>query len=310
LTRGLEGQVLTEMAELTEAGCIGFGQAERAVVDTQVLQRALQYAATYGYTVWLRPQDPYLGKGVAASGPLATRLGLSGVPVAAETIALHTLFALMRSTGARVHVCRVSSAAGVELIRQAKAEGLALTCDVSINSLHLTDHDIGYFDSRARVQPPLRQQRDRDALVAALADGTIDALVSDHAPVEGDAKALPFAEAEPGGSGLELLLSLTLKWGEAQGFTLAQTLSVVTDRPARILAASVGTAVTGLGQLTVGGVADVCVFDPQAPWSVTPEALRSQGKHTPFAFEISGMSMTGRVRATVAGGQLAYQDAA
>jgi dihydroorotase len=310
LTRGLEGQVLTEMAELTEAGCIGFGQAERAVVDTQVLQRALQYAATYGYTVWLRPQDPYLGKGVAASGPLATRLGLSGVPVAAETIALHTLFALMRSTGARVHVCRVSSAAGVELIRQAKAEGLALTCDVSINSLHLTDHDIGYFDSRARVQPPLRQQRDRDALVTALADGTIDALVSDHAPVEGDAKALPFAEAEPGGSGLELLLSLTLKWGEAQGFTLAQTLSVVTDRPARILAASVGTAVTGLGQLTVGGVADVCVFDPQAPWSVTPEALRSQGKHTPFAFEISGMSMTGRVRATVAGGQLAYQDAA
>ncbi|MEY4156159.1 MAG: hypothetical protein RJB64_880 [Pseudomonadota bacterium] len=310
LTRGLEGQVLTEMAELTEAGCIGFGQAERAVVDTQVLQRALQYAATYGYTVWLRPQDPYLGKGVAASGPLATRLGLSGVPVAAETIALHTLFALMRSTGARVHVCRVSSAAGVELIRQAKAEGLALTCDVSINSLHLTDHDIGYFDSRARVQPPLRQQRDRDALVAALADGTIDALVSDHAPVEGDAKALPFAEAEPGGSGLELLLSLTLKWGEAQGFTLAQTLSVVTDRPAHILAASVGTAVTGLGQLTVGGVADVCVFDPQAPWSVTPEALRSQGKHTPFAFEISGMSMTGRVRATVAGGQLAYQDAA
>ena len=310
LTRGLQGQVLTEMAELTEAGCIGFGQAESAVVDTQVLQRALQYAATYGYTVWLRPQDPYLGKGVAASGPLATRLGLSGVPVAAETIALHTLFALMRSTGARVHVCRVSSAAGVELIRQAKAEGLALTCDVSINSLHLTDHDIGYFDSRARVQPPLRQQRDRDALVAALADGTIDALVSDHAPVEGDAKALPFAEAEPGASGLELLLSLALKWGDAQGLTLAQSLAVVTHRPAQVLGASLGAAVTGLGQLTVGGAADVCVFDPQAQWRVTPEALRSQGKHTPFAFEISGMSMTGRVRATVAGGQLTYQDAA
>ncbi len=310
LTRGLQGQVLTEMAELTEAGCIGFGQAESAVVDTQVLQRSLQYAATYGYTVWLRPQDPYLGKGVAASGPLATRLGLSGVPVAAETIALHTLFALMRSTGARVHVCRLSSAAGVELMRQAKAEGLALTCDVSINSLHLTDHDIGYFDSRARLQPPLRQQRDRDALVAALADGTIDALVSDHAPVEGDAKALPFAEAEPGASGLELLLSLALKWGQAQGLTLAQTLAVVTQRPARVLGVSVGAAVTGLGRLTVGGAADVCVFDPEAQWSVTPEALRSQGKHTPFAFEVSGMSMTGRVRATVAGGHLAYQDAA
>ena len=310
LTRGLQGQVLTEMAELTEAGCIGFAQAESAIVDTQVLQRSLQYAATYGYTVWLRPQDPHLGKGVAASGPLATRLGLSGVPVAAETIALHTLFALMRSTGARVHVCRISSAAGVELIRQAKAEGLALTCDVSINSLHLTDHDIGYFDSRARLQPPLRQQRDRDALVAALADGTIDALVSDHAPVEGDAKALPFAEAEPGASGLELLLSLALKWGEAQGLTVAQSLAVVTQRPARVLTTAMASAVTGLGQLVVGGVADVCVFDPQASWRVTPEALRSQGKHTPFAFDISGMSMTGRVRATVAGGQLAYQDAA
>ena len=310
LTRGLQGQVLTEMAELTEAGCIGFAQAESAIVDTQVLQRSLQYAATYGYTVWLRPQDPHLGKGVAASGPLATRLGLSGVPVAAETIALHTLFALMRSTGARVHVCRISSAAGVELIRQAKAEGLALTCDVSINSLHLTDHDIGYFDSRARLQPPLRQQRDRDALVAALADGTIDALVSDHAPVEGDAKALPFAEAEPGASGLELLLSLALKWGEAQGLTVAQSLAVVTQRPARVLTTAMASAVAGLGQLVVGGVADVCVFDPQASWRVTPEALRSQGKHTPFAFDISGMSMTGRVRATVAGGQLAYQDAA
>ena len=310
LTRGLQGQVLTEMAELTEAGCIGFAQAESAIVDTQVLQRSLQYAATYGYTVWLRPQDPHLGKGVAASGPLATRLGLSGVPVAAETIALHTLIALMRSTGARVHVCRISSAAGVELIRQAKAEGLALTCDVSINSLHLTDHDIGYFDSRARLQPPLRQQRDRDALVAALADGTIDALVSDHAPVEGDAKALPFAEAEPGASGLELLLSLALKWGEAQGLTVAQSLAVVTQRPARVLTTAMASAVAGLGQLVVGGVADVCVFDPQASWRVTPEALRSQGKHTPFAFDISGMSMTGRVRATVAGGQLAYQDAA
>jgi dihydroorotase len=275
-----------------------------------VLQRALQYAATYGFTVWLRPQDPHLGKGVAASGPLATRLGLSGVPVAAETIALHTLFALMRSTGARVHVCRVSSAAGVELIRQAKAEGLAITCDVSINSLHLTDHDIGYFDSRARVQPPLRQQRDRDALAAALADGTIDALVSDHAPVEGDAKALPFAEAEPGATGMELLLSLALRWGESQGLSLSQALSVVTDRPARVLGSAVGQAMTGLGRLAVGAAADICVFDPQVTWQVTPEALRSQGKHTPFAFEVSGMSMSGRVRATLVGGQLAYQDAA
>ena len=214
LTRQLQGDVLTEMAELTEAGCVGFSQAEVPLANTQVLQRALQYAATFGYTVWLRPQDLHLGKGVAASGPLATRLGLSGVPVAAETIALHTIFALMRTTRARVHVCRISSAEGVELVRAAKKEGLLVTADVSINSLHLSDHDIGYFDSRARVTPVLRQPRDRDALRAALLDGTLDALVSDHTPIDIDGKTLPFAEAESGATGVELLLSLALKWAD------------------------------------------------------------------------------------------------
>src|SRR5688572_21567613 len=149
ITRGLAGEILTEMAELTEAGCVGFGQAEVPLPSIQVLQRALQYASTFGYTLWLRPQDRDLGKGVAASGPLATRLGLSGVPVAAETIAIFTIVELMRSTGARVHLCRLSSAAGLALVRAARAEGLPLTCDVSINSLHLSDTDIGYFDSRA-----------------------------------------------------------------------------------------------------------------------------------------------------------------
>lgn len=307
LTRQLQGQVLTEMAALTEAGCVGFSQADVSMVDTQVLQRALQYAATYNYTVWLRPQDPFLGKGVASSGPLATRLGLSGVPVAAETIALHTLFALMRSTGARVHLCRVSSAAGIELVRQAKAEGLRLSCDVSINSLHLTDLDIGFFDSRARLIPPLRQQRDRDALRTALADGTVDALVSDHTPVEGDAKALPFAEAEPGATGLELLLSLSLKWGQDQGHSLMRSLAVLTSEPARVLGGALGTLQDSLGRLVVGGVADVCVFNPETTWKVTAESLRSQGKHTPFAFEVSGMALPGQVCVTLVGGQIAYQ---
>jgi dihydroorotase len=178
LTRNLQGEVLTEMGALTQAGCVAFSQAEVPLANTQVTLRALQYASTFGYSVWLRPQELFLGKGVAASGPLATRMGLSGVPVAAETIALHTIFELVRSTRARVHLCRISSAAGVELVRQAKAEGLPVSCDVSINSLHLTDLDIGYFDSRMRLNPPLRQQRDRDALRAGLQDGTIDALVS------------------------------------------------------------------------------------------------------------------------------------
>ncbi|PIT79939.1 dihydroorotase [Limnohabitans sp. JirII-31] len=306
LTRGLQGDVLTEMVELTQAGCVGFSQAEVALANTQVLQRALQYAATYGYTVWLRPQELHLGKGVAASGALATRLGLSGVPVAAETIALHTIFALMRATKARVHLCRISSAEGVELVRAAKLEGLRVTADVSINSLHLTDHDMGYFDSRARVTPPLRQQRDRDALRAALADGTLDALVSDHTPVDVDAKALPFAEAEPGATGLELLLSLALKWAQDSGVSLLRALDVLTAQPARVL----GDSVVGhpsLGQLRVGGVADVVVFDPEAQWRVTPDALRSQGKHTPFAFDMSGMALPARVKATLVDGRIAYQ---
>ena len=303
LTRGLAGEVLTEMAELTESGCVGFGQAEVPLASTQVLQRALQYAATFGYTVWLRPQELHLGKGVAASGSLATRLGLSGVPVAAETIALHTIFELLRATQAHVHLCRLSSAAGVALVRQARAEGLNVTCDVSINSLYLTDTDIGFFDSRARLTPPLRQQRDRDALQAGLRDGTIDALVSDHNPVDEDAKTLPFAEAEPGATGLELLLSLALKWSQDSGAPLARALAVVTSEPARVLGSALGTLQASVGQLVEGGVGDVCIFDPRDHWVVQTEALRSQGKHTPF----SGYELPGRVRCTLVGGQVAFE---
>ena len=310
LTVNLKGDVLTEMVGLSEAGCVGFSQAEVPLGNTQVLQRALQYASTFGYSVWLRPQDMHLGKGVAASGPLATRMGLSGVPVAAETIALHTIFELMKATQAKVHICRISSAAGVALVRQAKLDGLAVTCDVSINSLHLTDTDLGYFDSRARLNPPLRQQRDRDALRTALADGTIDALVSDHTPVDEDAKTLPFAEAEAGATGLELLLSLALKW-QLDGadkplslsLNLSRILATLTSQPAAVLGSAVGPAHTSLGQLVVGGAADVCIFDPQAAWVVTDEALRSQGKHSPF----SGYELPGRVRATLVGGHVAFE---
>jgi dihydroorotase len=306
LTRQLQGDVLTEMAELTEAGCVGFSQAEVPLANTQVLQRALQYAATFGYTVWLRPQDLHLGKGVAASGPLATRLGLSGVPVAAETIALHTIFALMRTTRARVHVCRISSAEGVELVRAAKKEGLLVTADVSINSLHLSDHDIGYFDSRARVTPVLRQPRDRDALRAALLDGTLDALVSDHTPIDIDGKTLPFAEAESGATGVELLLSLALKWADETKAGLMRALDVLTAQPAKVLCHS-SQVPSSVGTLSVGGVADIVVFQPNEVWHVTPDQLHSQGKHTPFAYDMTGMSLPARVKATVVNGVLAYQ---
>ncbi len=307
LTVNLKGEVLTEMVELSEAGCVGFSQAEVPLENTQVLQRALQYASTFGYTVWLRPQDIHLGKGVAASGALATRMGLSGIPVAAETIALHTIFELMKATtGSRAHICRISSAAGVALVRQAKADGLLVSCDVSINTLHLTDVDLGYYDSRARLNPPLRQQRDRDALRAALADGTIDALVSDHTPVSDDAKTLPFAEAEAGATGLELLLSLALKWQSESSdktLTLANALATITSQPAKILEANLGAEYASLGQLVVGGVADICIFDPKAAWTVSANTLRSQGKHSPFI----SYELPGKVVATIVAGHVAFE---
>jgi dihydroorotase len=307
LTRGLAGEVLTEMAELTESGCVGFSQADVALRDTLVLQRALQYAATFNYSVWLRPQDAFLGQGVAASGAVATRLGLSGVPVAAETIALHTIFELVRVTGARVHLCRLSSAAGVTLLRAAKAEGLPVSADVSINSLHLTDVDIGYFNADMRLTPPLRQGADRAALRAALADGTLDALVSDHNPVAEDAKTLPFGEAEPGATGLELLLSLALKWGTADDVALATTLARVTCGPVRVLGDSLGSLAASAGRLVEGGVADVCIFDPAAEWRLTPGVLESQGSHTPFSFASTGTLLPGKVRATLVAGTVAYE---
>lgn len=305
LTMGLKGEALTEMAELTDAGCIGFAQADQPILDTTVLLRAMQYAKTFDYTVWLRPQDPHLGrKGVAHSGPVASRLGLSGVPVMAETIALHTILELVRVTGTRVHLCRMSSAAGLELVRAAKQEGLPISCDVGAHHIHLTENDIGFFDSNARLTPPLRSQRDRDAIHRALLDGTIDAICSDHTPVDDDEKLLPFGEASPGATGLELLLSLALKWAEncadqdkqSQSQTLVQAISKITADAARIV---------GLpsGQLAVGSVADICLFDPAARWTVAAKVLASQGKHTPFL----GYELSGQVKTTIVAGHIAYQ---
>ena len=303
MTVGLKGEVITEMAELTEAGCVAFSQAEHAIADSGVILRTMQYAKTFGYVLWLRPQDPWLSRGgVAASGAYASRLGLSGVPVQAETIALHTLFELQRASRARLHLCRISSAAGIDLIRAAKREGLPVTCDVSANHVHLTDVDIGYYDSNYRLEPPVRGQRDRDALRAALADGTIDAVCSDHTPVDDDGKLLPFAEAEAGATGLELLLSLTIKWAQEADIPLAQALGRVTSSPAAILAAG-APALPPCGRLDVGAPADLCLVDLDARWTVGRDTLLSQSWHTPF----HGMELPGRVRATLVGGRKVWE---
>ena len=274
LTVGLAGEKLTEMVQLAEAGCVGFSQAEAPIIDTRVLLRALQYAQTFGYRAWLRPQDAHLGRGgVAHSGAVASRLGLSGVSEMSETVALHTIFEILRSlgknAGSHVHLCRISSAAGIDLIRAARKEGLPISCDVAVHHIHMTDADIGFFDANCRVDPPFRSQKDRAAIRAALADGTIDAICSDHAPVDEDAKLLPFGEAEPGVTAVELLLPLTLKWASETGHTLSEALARITCAPARLLN---GPA---CGRLGVGTPADICVFDPQAHWTVEPNWLRS-----------------------------------
>jgi dihydroorotase len=297
LTVGLAGEYLTEMAELTEAGCIGFSQSLRPLVDTQVLFRAMQYASTFDFPVWLYARDPWLGAaGVAHGGPLAGRLGLPAVPVANETIRLLTLFELVRITGVRLHLCRLSSAAGIALLREAKAEGLPVTADVSVHHLHLIDLDIGDYDSNLRVDPPFRSQRDRSAIRAALLDGTIDAICSDHSPVDDDAKQLPFGEAEPGVIGLELLLPLVLKWAVEEKLPMREALARVTQRPSDIMARDAG-------RLRVGGQADLFVFDPHAPWVVTNDTLKSQGRNTPYL----GRELEGRVLATVVEGRLVFR---
>jgi len=297
LTQGLKGERLTEMAELADAGCVAFSQADAPFADNRVVYHALQYAATFGFPVWLRPQDPALARhGVAHDGQVATRYGLPAIPVCAETVALSTILILVRETGARVHLARLSSAEGIDMVRQAKRQGLTVTCDVAVHHAHLTELDIGYFDSNSHLKPPLRSQRDRDALRAALADGTVDALCSDHTPVDEDVKQLPFAEAEAGATGLELLLPLTLKWAEESKTALATALARITSDAARVLSIDAG-------HLTPGHAADICVFDPGRHWKVEPEALKSQGKNTPYI----GLELKGRVRHTLVDGQVVYE---
>lgn len=297
LTQGLRGERLTEMAELNDAGCVVFGQPDGLLPNLRVLMQAMQYASTFDFSVWLRPQEISLtNDGVAHDGEVATRLGLPTVPVCAETIALSNIILLAKETGVRVHLCRISSAEGLAMIRVAKQQGLPLTCDVTINHMHLSDMDIGFFDSNCHLMPPLRGFSDRDALRNGLLDGTIDAICSDHAPVDEDAKLLPFGQSDIGATGVELLLPLTLKWGLEMRLPLLKVLAKITSDPAKILGIDAG-------HITVGNAADLCIFDPDYYWKVTPSAILSQGKNTPFL----GLELPGRTKYTLVNGHIVYE---
>ena len=297
LTVGLRGEKLAEMAQLSDAGCVGFFQGHAPMADPATLLQALRYAATFGYTVWLRAQDPRLAAGgIAHEGEVATRLGLPPIPEVAEVIAVRAILELMQATGARVHLARLSSARSADLVADAKRAGLPITCDVSIQHLHLCDRDIGDFDSNCNVMPPLRAAGDRERLRQRVADGTIDAICSDHTPVDDDAKQVPFGEAEPGAAALELLLPLVLQWGNELGLAPADSLACVTSRAAGVL----GIDARGL---QAGAAADVTLFDPARRWIVEPSALMSQGKNTPFM----GFELTGRVVRTIVGGRSVHE---
>jgi dihydroorotase len=298
LTIGLRGERLSEMAELVEAGCVAFSQANVPIVDNMVLMRAMQYAATFNFRVWLQPLAPFLSRGgYAHDGEVASRLGIPGIPVAAETVALFTYLQLAKVTGARLHITRLSSAEGLALIESARADGIDVTCDVSINHLLLCDQDIGYFNTHCHLVPPLRSHRDRDALSLGLAEGRINALCSDHTPVDDDSKQKPFSESEPGATGLELLLPLTLKWAGEKNLPLTTALARVTSDAARLV------GITKAGHLLPGARADVCVFDPAAQTHVSREKLKSQGKNTPFL----GLDLPGEVRYTLVEGRLMFE---
>jgi dihydroorotase len=296
LTHRLRGERLAEMAALRDAGCLGVSDGGRTIASSRVLRRALEYAATFNLTVFLTPLDPELGQGLAHEGQVATRLGLSGIPVAAETGIIARDLELIRDLGVRVHFGRLSSARAVELVARARADGLPVSADTAIHHLHLSEIDLSGFDSRCHLRPPLRGLRDLEALRAGLASGVLGALCSDHQPHEPDAKQAPFGDTEPGLSGLETLLALSLRLARDGVLPLSTLLERLTCGPARIL---------GLdsGHLSMGAPADVCIFDPDAEWRLTPDTLRSQGQNSPFL----GWSLQGQVTHTLFEGRLVYE---
>lgn len=297
LTKNLDGIQLADMEALDEAGCVGFTNAFIPVKDTLVMRRAMEYAASYDFTVFLHSHDPWLQEhGCAHEGEVSTRLGLPGIPEAAETVGVARDLALIEQTGVRAHFCQLSSARAIDMIAEAQQRGLRVTADVTAHHLHLTEHDIGFFDSQCHVIPPLRSQRDRDALRQALVNSVVTCVCSDHQPHEADAKLAPFVQSEPGISGLETLLALTIKLVNEGILTMETAIASLTSNPADIIGVDTG-------HLSIGATADICIFDPAASWIVTPENMISEGKNTPF----SGWELPTRVRYTLVGGNIVYQ---
>lgn len=297
LTQGLEGQQLSNMAALQAAGCVALSNVRRPLANTLVERRALEYAATFDIIVMLAPEDRHLrAGGCVHEGAVSTRLGLPGIPSAAETVAVARDLALAEHTGARVHFRTLSTAGSARMLREAQAAKLAVSADVAAHQLHLTEMDVEDFDANCHLAPPLRTLSDRDALRQAVADGTIAAICSDHQPHGLDAKEAPFPETEPGISGLETLLALTLRLVDQGLMPLTDAIARVTCGPADLLRLP-------YGRLNIGGPADICIFDPHASWRLQPQDMASEGHNTPFA----GWEFQGQVTHTLFNGRLVHR---
>ena len=296
MTQGLKGKELSEMAALQQAGCVAVSNAYAPLGNTLIERRALEYASTFGIKVFLKPEDKHLrNNGCVHEGTVASRLGLPGYPEAAETVALARDIALAEATGAHIHFQRISTARSVRNINRARHEGVALSMDVAAHQLHLTEMDVDLFNTACHTDPPLRTLRDRDALRQAVASGQIQAICSDHQPHEADAKEHPFPKSEPGISALETLLPLTLKLVQEKVMSLPDAIARITCGPAEI-------ADLPFGRLEAGRSADICIFDPEAHWTLTPETLCSQGKNSPF----HNWEFTGKVSHTLFEGRITH----
>ena len=300
LTRGLDGLNLAEMGALKEAGCLGVANALQPVSDTEVMRRAMEYATTFGLTVFVHAEDPWLARNrLVHDGPVGTRLGLAGIPEIAETIGVARELLLAEQTGSRVHFCHLSTGPAVDMVRDAQSHGLPVSADVAIHQLFLTEGDVDFFDADCHVRPPLRSLDDRARLRAGVRAGVLGSICSDHQPHELDAKLNPFPETEPGISALDSLLALVLSLVDNDELTLGQAVAALTCGPAAALGIDRGT-------LSVGAEADLCLFDPTEQWLLDDATMLSRGHNTPF----KGRTMTGRVRFTLVGGRVVFEPAA
>ncbi len=295
-TKGLKGEELAELGLLAAAGALGFTDGVKAVGDALVMRRLLAYAKTFDQLVLQHPEEPSLARaGEVSEGEVATRLGLSAIPLEAEVIMIERDLRLVAATHTRYHAAHVSTEAAIEAIRRAKREGLAVTADTAPAYFTLNETAIGDYRTFAKLSPPLRSERDRQAVVAGLADGTIDAIASDHAPWDQDSKRLPFSSAACGIVGLETLLSLALALYHNGHMSLLDVVRALTIGPARILRLAAG-------RLRPGAAADLVLFDPDRAWRIDPDAFLSKSKNAPY----DGRPVRGRVERTVVDGRTIF----